>query len=297
MAQTLEISDEASISLEEFIAYTADFPSLQDEQHLREIAPMFRKLLNNHSFVSERINDELRSWRDFQRNNVYTGQVILLACTPTYYLRANIWAPPIDYGDPQLNDDGVFSYGQPHDHNFSFLTGGYLGSGYATTIYEWENMRARHGEQTADIHFLEETTLPRGKMMIYRRFLDIHSQGYAPDFSLSLNVLPHFASEERQYFLDLEKRRVLRTGRDGSGTRDTICDLARHLSDPETVSLLHDIAATHRDGELRRSAIEALTTLDAAAAVSACRLGLASAPEYSDPVFNLRARRVLETLA
>jgi hypothetical protein len=291
VAYTLDIKETASISLEEFVSYTDGFEDLRDESALCEIAPMFKRLLNNKSFVADAINRELRTWRDFQKQNIYTGQVLLLTSTPTYYLRANIWAPGMDYGDSRITDDRVYSYGIPHDHNFSFLTGGYLGSGYSTTLYEWEDLSARFVGRTAQIHFLEETHLPEGKIMVYRRFWDIHSQGPAEDFSLSINVLPHFASEERQFFLDSDLALISRTGSEGYGSRDKICALAGYINDPSTITLLHDISVSHRDPYLRGSAIEALAKVDKDTAVDAYDRALGSlSTEHADSL-----RRRLET--
>ncbi|MEI9927755.1 MAG: hypothetical protein WDN44_08700 [Sphingomonas sp.] len=54
-----------------------------------------------------------------------------------YVLRANFWPAR---ADPVTRASGAaaFFYDLPHDHNFPFLTYGYLGPGYWSDYYEYE---------------------------------------------------------------------------------------------------------------------------------------------------------------
>lgn len=294
MAYTIENIDTSSIHLEEFLAFTNQFDDLNSEPALLEIAPTFKKLLNNDHFLTDVLNSELRSWRDFQRTNAYNGQVVLLAKTRTFSMRANIWTPPVDYGDARLNDNDFYSYALAHDHNFCFLTGGYYGPGYETSIFEWETLKNRHVGATPDIRPLEDTSLPAGKMMVYRRLWDIHIQKPAPSLSLSINVLPHQEMFERQCLFNPSLDRVTSVPFMGAGTRDGLCELAANLNDPVTAQLLHDIATSSDDHYSRGSAMLALAKIAPDAAVDAARINLTFAPSSLDPTLENRARGLLE---
>ncbi len=54
-----------------------------------------------------------------------------------YFIRANFWPSPRD-SVFKLSGTSPFFYGLPHDHNFSFLTVGYLGPGYWSEYYEYD---------------------------------------------------------------------------------------------------------------------------------------------------------------
>src|SRR5918998_5697944 len=103
----------------------------EDEECFASWGPALRKLGNNRGFLAEIIVDELKQRCAGQaRHNQYGPQVIMLhARSRNFLIRANFW-PGKD--DSVVRSSGIdpFFYGVPHDHNFSFLTVGYLGPGY-----------------------------------------------------------------------------------------------------------------------------------------------------------------------
>lgn len=96
---------------------------LRDLDNLRGIAPLFAKLLRNQEFLTTKVNEELGRTRDFQGQNSYSGPVFILEFNNDFMIRANVWTPPVNYGDARLNDNEAFLYPLPHDHNFTFMTG------------------------------------------------------------------------------------------------------------------------------------------------------------------------------
>jgi hypothetical protein len=263
MASTIYIEDASEIGLEEYLDYVETSLDLNDFSSLEGGAPMFKRLLNNKNMLRDRVNTELKSWRDFQRDNGYSGMVLLLAANEQYVIRANIWKPAAEYSREWLSDDQVFSYLNVHNHNFSFMTGGYFGAGYNTSIWEWdEGGRERGGGEHVDLRFLEHTSLPEGKIMLYRTTADIHRQEHASALSISLNLMVRPPpGGPKQYRFDLETSTISSSSLAEATTRMAICDIAAMIADENTTQILSDIAGSHVQPAARRSALGSLAKI------------------------------------
>ena len=136
MALTLEADTQESITLEEYVDYVSREVDVDDEASIVASARALRALANNRRFVGQFLTNELRSWKDFQPTNGYTAQTFMLAQRERFAVRANIWEPPAASRELREHQNALYYYQVPHDHNFSFLTVGYLGPGYETVIYE-----------------------------------------------------------------------------------------------------------------------------------------------------------------
>jgi hypothetical protein len=160
----------------------------------------------------------------------------------------------------------------PHDHNFSFLTVGYLGPGYWSDYYEYD-----YGEvvgfpgEAVDLRFVEKARLDEGKVMLYRAHKDIHLQLPADAMSVSLNIVEasHSSAFRDQYRFDLESGTI-----DGIMTRTSLepmLALAAHFGGGEGEDLLTSFAAAHPSDRIRwcamRARAAARPTLDARIAV------------------------------
>ena len=119
-------------------------------------------LSNNRSFMVDHIVEELKNIHDYQPTNSFNAQSILLGgVAGKFTVRANVWLPRrmlhgtnADGGRPQ------FSFEQARDHN-------YVGRGYQTEI--WKHNGRCNGDpgERVDLSFLERTTLPEHKVMLY----------------------------------------------------------------------------------------------------------------------------------
>src|SRR5689334_21034290 len=149
MALTIACETDEVLDLEEYIAYVQDKVDIRDEDSLADSAIKLRQLANNRDLVVDRINRDLNDWTSFQEENSYTSQTVMLGRGKEFYIRANMWLPPAKFSQDQEWQDRLFFYRVPHDHNFSFLTVGYLGSGYQTTIWEYDRtgVKGEPGEQ------------------------------------------------------------------------------------------------------------------------------------------------------
>ena len=270
MALTIPCDTDDAIGLDDYIAYIRDHVDIRDEASLAESAPKLRQLANNRALIVDRINRELDDWTTFQSDNNYTSQTVMLGGAADFYIRANMWLPPAAVAQDQEWQDKLFFYRVPHDHNFSFLTVGYLGSGYDTTIWEYdrETVSGEPGERVA-LRLLEKTTLETGKVMLYRACRDIHSQEHPRDVSISLNLIasPPEVIHTNQYLFDTEAGTITANVQKSISGHVFLCTLAQHVGNGATASLLDRIAQTHFAPKVRIAAARALAALEPAAAV------------------------------
>ena len=192
MAMTLNVTSAEQLDLIDYVDYCNTTVDIDDVDSVLESAGALRALANNRSMIVRALNDYLSRPRYFERTNTYSSQSLLLAEEKTFTLRANMWIKPHAYAPGVEWDEQVYAYGFAHNHNFQFLTVGAFGPGYVTDIYEFDPTNAclRDGESVS-LKFLERTTLPFGKVMFYRRAIDVHIQHPPESFSMSLNFMPN----------------------------------------------------------------------------------------------------------
>ena len=238
MARVIPGSDEEAISLGELVqALNDDGFDPGDEESFAAAAPLLRRLANNRDFLAELAIEELKDRCTRQSlENRYSSQVIMLhRASEKFYIRANFWPSERD-SLYKASGNSPFFYHVPHDHNFSFLTVGYLGPGYWSEYYEYdyESVVGLPGEKV-DLKYIEKSRLEPGKVMLYRAHRDIHDQLPADDMSVSINIveasnrLPFLS----QYRFDVKK-----------------CEVAGILTRTATEALLA-LAANHDGGNAR----------------------------------------------
>ena len=217
-----------------------------DEESFAAAGPWLKRLAANRRFLADIAVAELKDRCGKQeRENRYSSQVIMLhRASEKYFIRANFWPSPRD-SVFKASGTSPFFYGVPHDHNFSFLTVGYLGPGYWSEYYEYdyESVVGLPGEKV-DLRFVEKTKLDPGKVMLYRAHKDVHNQLPADEMSVSINImeaspkLPYLA----QYRFDPAKCEIagvltrssseallaLAANHEGGNARDLVESFARH---------------------------------------------------------------------
>ena len=213
MARTIACVEEGAIELAELIAaLNEDWFDPADEESFAAAAPLLRRLASNRDFLAELAIAELKDRCTRQSlENRYSSQVIMLhRASDKFLIRANFWPSPRD-SLFKSSGNSPFFYHVPHDHNFSFLTVGYLGPGYWSEYYEYdfERVVGLPGEKV-ELTFVEKSRLEQGKVMLYRAHRDVHNQLPADDMSVSINILE--ASNRLpfldQYRFDVEKCEV-----------------------------------------------------------------------------------------
>ena len=236
-----------------------------DEESMAAFGPALRRLANNRSFLGDLVIEELKQHCSTQRaRNHYSSQVILLHGTSRkFLLRANFW--PAE-GDGVMVNSGrdPFFYGLPHDHNFSFLTVGYLGSGYWSDYYEYDYgaVLGVPGEETR-LRFVERSRLSPGKVLLYRKNVDVHSQLPPDDLSVSLNILALSPTSEfrEQYSFDTARMTIARVI--NASALETLVRLAGHIGGENGAELIDRVAGHHPSERIRFAAWSARADLAA----------------------------------
>ena len=238
MARVIAGDEDRSLALGDVVAALNDeLFDPADEDSLAAAAPWLKGLANNRDFLAEIAVAELKDRCTRQSlENRYSSQVIMLhRASEKYFIRANFWPSPRD-SVYKMSGGSPFFYHVPHDHNFSFLTVGYLGSGYWSEYYEYDYSRVTGvPREKVDLRFIEKARLEQGKIMLYRAHRDVHNQLPADDLSVSINImeasprLPFLA----QYEFDVKN-----------------CEVARILNRSSTEALLA-LAANHDSGDAR----------------------------------------------
>lgn len=261
MPRVIDCATDESLELAELVdaLETGGFDS-DDEENFASWGLHLRKLANDRRFLADRMMAELKQHCAGQvRDNQYSAPVVLLHAHPrsNFLIRANLW--------PALHDSVVrhsgpdpFFYGVPHDHNFSFLTVGYLGPGYWSDYYEYDygSVVGIPGEDVA-LRFVEKSRLEQGKVMLYRAHRDIHLQLPADAMSVSLNILEtsHNSVFRDQYRFDVQSSKIAAIMNRTS--LEPMLALTAHYGGEDGEDLLRSFAASHPSDRVRWAALRA----------------------------------------
>ncbi len=261
MPRGLDSGEGGAIDLDDLFAILDDSDvDVRDEDGFAALGPALARLGRNRTFLADLALRELADRCDLQRrDNGYGAQVFLLRPPDgRFVVRANFWPSE---ADPGFGASGAaaFFYGLPHDHNFPFLTYGYLGPGYWSDYYEVDadRLEGRVGED-AGLRFVERSRLAPGRLMLYRMRRDVHSQAPPDAFSVSLNILGHDPAQPwtDQYRYDLKAGTI-----DGILTTtpgEALLAIGTRFGGGNGIDLAARFAASHRCERMRVTAIDAL---------------------------------------
>lgn len=231
----------------------------REEEAFVAAAPFLAGLSRDRAFLGDLMIAELgRRAREQERDSGYGAQVVMLARSDDWYVRANIWP---DANDALLRHNGPrrFFYGVPHDHNFSFLTVGYFGPGYWSDYYDYDHdaLVGVPGER-AGLRFVERSRLGEGRMLLYRAHRDVHSQHPADSMSVSLNLMQGGSGRGfiNQYRFDLTRDTI--DGQLAHTSTEALMALLPALGGEEGADLLDRFAARHPCDRVRFEAVAAL---------------------------------------
>ncbi|HET6524743.1 transposase [Sphingopyxis sp.] len=235
---------------------------LADEASIAHCAALLAGLQRNRDFLADRVIAALKaSYADQLEINRYSAQVFLLhRGARGFYLRANLWPAATD-AVTAASGAAAFSYGVPHDHNFSFLTAGYFGPGYVSDYYDYdpEAVDGRLGEPL-NLSFAGRSQLAEGKLMLYRAHRDIHSQLPPERLSISLNIMDEgdHVPWRDQYIVDLEAGTIAKRPTLTSGEMLLRC--AVHLTE-NGKDIAEQFAKAHPVPRVRANAIAAMAAV------------------------------------
>jgi hypothetical protein len=261
MPRVIACGDEAPLELGDVVeALNREWFDPRDEENFAAAAPLLKGLASNRRFLTDIALAELKDrCRRQTRENRYSSQVIMLhRASEKYFIRANFWPSE---RDSIVKSSGVspFFYHVPHDHNFSFLTVGYMGPGYWSEYYEYDYDRVVGfpGEKV-DLRFIEKSRLEEGKVMLYRAHRDVHDQLPADEMSISLNIMEASLRQPflSQYRFDVKKCEV--AGILTNSSTEALLALAAHCGDGNAQDLVTSFAAGHPCDRIQFSALRAL---------------------------------------
>ncbi len=260
MPRIIDLQDESTCALGDCIAALEQQGfDPREEESLMHAAGWLRRLGNDRDFLAEMMLEELKGPSGGEEDgSSYGPQVIMLSpqCS-TFYLRANFWPSRSEHCF-RASGQSTFSYELPHDHNFSFLTLGYFGPGYASDYYEYdyEAVEGIVGEK-AGLRFIERSCLSPGKLMLYRAHLDVHSQIPPESLSVSLNIMHSDGAQGwlDQYKFDVEKDEI--SGVLSPGGAEVFLRVAVGLGNREALDVAEHFARSHVSHRMRMTALEA----------------------------------------
>jgi hypothetical protein len=279
MPRLIDPGGEDAIALDDLVdALDATPFDVRDEESFAALGPLLARLGRNPHFLADLAIDELKSRCAAQQGAAAYGAQVLLLRPPNgrYVLRANFWPAR---ADPVVRASGpaAFFYDLPHDHNFPFLTYGYLGPGYWSDYFEYD-VEALAGvpDEDARLRFVERARLDAGTLMLYRMRRDIHVQLPPDSFSVSLNIL---GADPAQPWLDQYRfdigRGTIAQGLTVTGAEALIA-IAAHLGNG--IDLAAEFARSHPCERMRVTALIALASAlpDEAEAILVRAAGAAS---------------------
>jgi hypothetical protein len=263
MARVIACADQPALSLGDLVQGLNDSGfDPNDEDSFAAVAPLLKGLAANRSFLADIALAELKDRCGRQSlENRYSSQVIMLhRASEKYFIRANFW-PSAEDSLFKSSGASPFFYHVPHDHNFSFLTVGYLGPGYWSEYYEYdyEGVTGIPGEKV-DLRFVEKSRLDEGKVMLYRAHKDVHDQLPADRLSVSINIMhasPALPFLD-QYRFDVKKCEIAGILTRSSG--EALLALAASHGGGNGRDLAASFAASHPSDRIRFAALRELAS-------------------------------------
>ncbi len=293
MAQEIISNHDNIISLEEIITYLdANGFDPKDENSVAGAAYNLKGLYNDREFLSDILIKELEDQCHTQNEgNAYGGQSIILHNQEAIMIRANIW-PSKEHYLMRSNGEATFYFNTPHDHNFDFLTIGYMGPGYCSEYYEYdyEKVIGYEGE-SVDLHYIETSCLEEGKILHYRAHKDVHHQLPAEALSVSINIMHQNIAQPwfDQYHFDLQSKKIIKILNHVSG--EILLQMAVHLLPEQGQALAHDYMQKHPCDRMRLSAFQALLSVQ----TSDEKMDMIKKTTHSNTIFlRNEARNMLE---
>ena len=210
---------------------------------LMNAAPDLLALANDGGLMARLIREDLRQLSE-KAPRMYTPQSYLLDSFDVYSVRINLWKAGQRLTDAETS---YFSYLSYHNHDFPFITANYYGPGYRTSIYEGEaDWQSATPGQPVDLRFLEETSLPPGKVMYYRKWLDVHSQLPPTADSASLNLMLDNPDDldRNQFYFDVDTQEIVGRVENTVAKRLAALEVGRFLGSSDVIEPLKRLAET-----------------------------------------------------
>jgi len=235
-----------------------------DEESFAAFGPLLARLALNRTFLTDIAVAELKDrCQRLSEESPYSSQVIMLhRASENFFIRANFWPSPKD-SLFKLSGHSPFFYHVPHDHNFSFLTVGYLGPGYWSDYYEYDHTQVvgLPGEKV-DLRFIERSRLEPGKVMLYRAQRDVHDQLPADEMSITINIMESSPALPFRNQLRFDPKRCEIVGIVNRSSTEALLALAANLGGGNARDLVESFAERHPCDRIRFAALRELAAAE-----------------------------------
>lgn len=267
MAVTFDFETDDIISVDDFVDQVKSI-DLDSENEIEKLALDLKKLGNNNQWLNEFIHSELNELElkdsdDFQHINPYNPQVFILrVISERAFLRFAIWMPK--QFKEVLDEDKLFSYEMAHNHDFTLLTTGILGSGYTTSIYEISDVNEMIGYigEQINVSCEKKVRLKKGRVLLYKAGSDIHIQHEPETLSISLNlIVTQPQMNILQLYFDVANKQVGGYVVSAEMQRCNFLRLASAFSNENNKDYFFDIATKHSCELTRLYAFRVLSEL------------------------------------
>lgn len=261
MALSFEPSTQQQISFDEFLEKVSGAIRPDDASSLIDCVEPLQMLSNNETFLCDYLNNGLKEYLTFQEDNRYNSDIFLLHRQPDFFIRCVVWNGLRSDTDQLKKQEDIYHTLRAHDHNFSFLTVGYLNEGYITDIWEYDNKDViGYVGEPVDLRYLERTSLPKGKAMLYRASTDIHAQHPPQKQSVSINIMFNDQNtlNKEQYYFDVQKGVIDSHVSVSSSGRHLMMEMAKLFGNSQSLSIIENISEKHQSAHVRAKAYETI---------------------------------------
>lgn len=248
------------LTLDEYTAHIETI-DLSDRAAVLATAPKLKALANNKTFLVDHIIEQVAAKRrKGSRPGAYIGEytpnVFILAIKRGFAVRAVIWPT----AGTALTESAkeLFSFELAHDHNFDFMTVGYFGPGYETDLFEYDFAKVvGYPGEPVDLSPIGRWQLDPGRVLFFRKNVDIHTQLPPPSTSISLNLMLSSGDYPTpQYTFDLNERTLIKNIQFEAQAR--LVETACLLADDPLLDRVVLLAASHGKPEVRLASYRAL---------------------------------------
>lgn len=265
MAFSLHPTVQGTSSLDDLVSYCRRHVRYGDHDSILSASEMLAALANDRDLLVRTLNKTLLRHDDFFNDNMgVSSQSIILHSDAVFKIRANVWKKPVARAGSMTHDSNLYSYGYAHNHNFELLTVGYLGSGYWTEIHQCKPGRIQgYIGEPVELEYLEKTSLPRGKVMLFRACEDVHTQLSCEELSISLNllVIPPYEALADQYSFDVAGSRISGIITTPNAGCMSLLTFAALLGATDAYEAIEQIAFGKRHWRVRHAALEVASIL------------------------------------
>lgn len=276
MAIILDLYEQGSCSLEEYIHYLEDNVDFDCKDSILESAGMMRKLVNDTSWYVSRLNDSIISHgkNEHPLSGFYTSQTDVIYTGERFFLRTNAWLPSNDNQRLKV-ESRIFGEEWPHDHSFDILTAGLVGSGYTTKLYRYnkKNVIGYVGE-SVDIEFTGVCRLEKNRLLFMEKNVDIHSQIAPKELSVSFNLMMPAQVHSKQYLFDIKtnsQASITNIISDSDVGKTKVVDMIAEVGDQNSLDLIIEKLKKLSSSEIQHSESMIIALARAAAKLGATR--------------------------